>query len=263
VYTPYCQIGTTDRREFVTPVCDHPHALLRFRVRSVRFGVTSEWSTPITIRSPSHFSPTLQSELLCEHPFDNNGVFSWIGTLGGRRQYSNPLSSGEVTVITSCKWYPVDSSIYVEREPKDLRYDSNHPCSWIEIDLGEGRLLLPTRYCLRGFRNLKSILKSWELQGKKEEQSPWISVRRHHDDSTIVTSRQGQSMVFLIAFDIFEFFSWIKMRKECLAAESNCMELSFRSNEKRLTKCPQPPTRVDSPLSKQLRYTSSKFCRGR
>jgi hypothetical protein len=65
----------------------------------------------------------------------------------------------------------------------------------------------------------------------------------------------GQSMVFLIAFDIFEFFSWIKMRKECLAAESNCMELSFRSNEKRLTKCPQPPTRVDSPLSKQLRNT--------
>jgi hypothetical protein len=252
VYTPYCQIGTTDRREFVTPVCDHPHALLRFRVRSVRFGVTSEWSTPITIRSPSHFSPTLQSELLCEHPFDNNGVFSWIGTLGGRRQYSNPLSSGEVTVITSCKWYPVDSSIYVEREPKDLRYDSNHPCSWIEIDLGEGRLLLPTRYCLRGFRNLKSILKSWELQGKKEEQSSWISVRRHHDDSTIVTSQPYPIGSWTIngVPDCFRYFRILQLDQNAKGMPCSGIELYgtlIQKQRKEINKV--PPTTHESRLS--------------
>jgi hypothetical protein len=168
-------------------VFEHPHSVLRFRVRAVRFGITSEWSSAITIRSPTHFSPTLQSELRCEHPFDENGVLSWIGTTGRQRQYSNPLSSGEVTVTTSCKWYPIDSSIYVERQPKDLQYDPNHPCSWIEVDLGEGRLLVPTHYCLRGFLNRKAILKSWELQGKNEEHSSWVSLSRHHNDSTIVT----------------------------------------------------------------------------
>lgn len=203
------------------------HSVLRFRVRAVRFGVASKWSTPVTIRRPSQFCPTLQYELRCDQPYDNNGVFCWIGTLGGQRQYTNPLSSGEVKITTSCKWYPVDSSIYVEQKPTDLSFDESHPCSWIEVDLGEERLLVPTHYCLRGFQNCKAILRSWDLQGKKEEHSSWISIRRHHNDSTIVTFDPYPigSWTIKDIFDSFRYFRILQLDQNSKGMPCSGIEL--------------------------------------
>jgi hypothetical protein len=229
VYSPYTQIGRTDRLEFVTSVRHHPLAILRFRVRADCLGAASEWSPPVTIRTPKSFDETIQTELQCECPFDENGVFYWIGTIGRKENYVNPSTRG-VNVSLSCKWYPADSSMYVEHHPQHLVFDKNHPCSWIEIDLGEGRMLVPTQYCMRGYEKMKKLLRSWELQAKREATSSWITLKSHHNDLKLIPRRSQSSCPvgswnIDVVTDSYRYFRILQLDQHSKGMECSGIEL--------------------------------------
>jgi hypothetical protein len=172
-------------------VADFPASLIYFRVRALSMGVKGKWSSLSSIKTlPRFVQPTLHRELQYEAPFDENGVLYWLGTEGGEKEYTNPLLSGQVQVQMSCKWYANDAAIYVEHKPDALlpQYDKNQPCSWIEVDLGQERQLVPNYYCLRGYDKMKKILKSWELQGRSTRDDPWTTLKRHFKDKKVEMS---------------------------------------------------------------------------
>lgn len=153
-------------------------------------GIRGMWSTLVNVKTlPASVHPTLHKELEYEAPFDENGVLYWIGTQGGEREYSNPHMTGQVQVQMSCKWYASNAAIYVENKLESLpAYDESQPCSWVEVDLGKERQLVPNYYCLRGYDKMKNILTSWELQARSKKEGSWITLKRHFKDSKVELS---------------------------------------------------------------------------
>jgi hypothetical protein len=256
VYTPYTQIGRTDRLDFVTSVRHHPLAILRFRVRSICLGIASEWSQTVTIRTQSNFTKTIQTELRCERPFED-GVFHWIGTSGRKQTYDNPQATRGVKVSLSCKWYPADSAMYTEHHPKSLIYNNDLPCSWIDVDLGEGRMLVPSQYCLRGFENMRIILRSWELQAKREEASGWITLKSHHNDMKLIPSGSQSSCPIGLwnidgVTDCYRFFRILQLDQSSKGMKCSGIELYGTLIEKVLSQIPL----FESPLKKSNQLSS-------
>lgn len=190
-FLQYEQVGITNQLHYILSISSFPSSVLRFRVRALCLGMKSEWSSSVTMRTPSRLIPTKLQHLEYSEPFDENGVLYWIGSNGKEREYINPYTSRDVNVTLSCKWYATDAAVYVENKPLRLIHDANYPCSWIEIDLGREKQLIPNHYCLRGFENMRKILISWELQGKREESETWTTLKTHHKDTKIFPSLQS------------------------------------------------------------------------
>ena len=58
------------------------------------------------------------------------------------------------------------------------------PGSWIAIDLGEGRSLVPDHYCLRSDKHSNHKLRNWQLQGSLDG-TTWHTLRRHENDASL------------------------------------------------------------------------------
>ena len=66
----------------------------------------------------------------------------------------------------------------------------SQPNSWMSVDLGEGRAVVPTHYCLRNDSNQTHVLRNWSLQGKAAEPgADWVQIRRHDNDETLAKQR--------------------------------------------------------------------------
>ena len=184
---PFTVVGTANSPEFTTCVKEFPNSTIYYRVRAISMGVMSMWSPLVSIKTlPGYAQPTLHHILTYEAPFDENGVMYWLGTQGGEREYINPHVSGKVHVQTSSKWYASDAAIYVESHLKKLpKYDRNRPCSWLEVDLGLERKLIPNYYCLRGYDKMKEILVNWELQARCHLDEEWVILKRHFKDTSV------------------------------------------------------------------------------
>ena len=75
---------------------------------------------------------------------------------------------------------------FVGRSNDGRNYTNNTPNSWMSVDLGEGRTVVPTHYCLRNDSSADHQLRNWSLQGKTAEPGAnWVEIRRHDDDETL------------------------------------------------------------------------------
>ena len=63
-------------------------------------------------------------------------------------------------------------------------YTDNTPNSWMAVDLGAGRALVPDHYCLRSDQHGNSKLRNWELQGSNDG-AQWTTLRQHANDQSI------------------------------------------------------------------------------
>lgn len=52
------------------------------------------------------------------------------------------------------------------------------------VDLGEGRVLAPSHYCLRSHCHTNHKLRTWELQGSDDGEN-WTVLRRHDNDRAL------------------------------------------------------------------------------
>ena len=95
------------------------------------------------------------SKAAVKYPFDGNGVLYHIGTKAKTMPYCNPHLSGTVKLTTdsgqnNSAHFLVEHSLYAnlgECSTPELN------CNWVLLDLGEGRSLLPTRYCVKQIQN--------------------------------------------------------------------------------------------------------------
>lgn len=101
------------------------------------------------------------------YDFDENGIFFYLGTLGGKASYVNPHILQQVKVFSSslAKGYIYD---LVGRNLVNLR-TLNEFNSFFGVDLGEDRFLIPTAYTLRNRNSSSHVLLNWVLEGSNDK----------------------------------------------------------------------------------------------
>ena len=66
-------------------------------------------------------------------------------------------------------------------------YTENQPGSWMQVDLGAGRSLVPNHYCLRHANHSFHALRHWVLEGSEDANS-WTTLRTHSDDQALAAT---------------------------------------------------------------------------
>jgi hypothetical protein len=133
---------------------------------------------------------TAEEEFTYSSDFDTNGLLHWIGTQGGCAKYANPHKQGFVfaTMSTIHKGNPEN---IVENTPAGYpNYTKNDKKSWVMIDLGPHRRFIPNTYSIRhGSQGVGNAMRNWDFEGKMEETSEWVLLKRHTDDQTMTDGR--------------------------------------------------------------------------
>ena len=119
-----------------------------------------------------------------------------IGTDGGTKAWSNPHTDGKVVAAISSVANG-DAVTYsqplklVGRSDDGYCFTGREPNSWMSVDLGEGRTVVPTHYCLRHDRTGDYALRDWTLEGKTGEPgADWVQIRRHDGDTQTLASHE-------------------------------------------------------------------------
>ncbi|PRP88877.1 BTB/POZ domain-containing protein [Planoprotostelium fungivorum] len=111
------------------------------------------------------------------------GIIHWIATGCGRDLRQDPATKG----------IRVKASSVEKGEPGDLirKKDSgvemwtmDVPSSYITIDLGQGRQVIPTCYTLVHCNYNNDILRTWQFQGSNEEDN-WMTLSKHINDDSL------------------------------------------------------------------------------
>lgn len=112
-----------------------------FRVYAVNANGNGPYSDVVVHDTPSG------QQLVWSHDQDSNGLFHRLGMISG--EYRNPHEAGLVHVTSSSirrEYSP--ASMLVARGPCQI-VTQNVANSWICVDIGAQRRLLPTRYLLQ------------------------------------------------------------------------------------------------------------------
>jgi len=150
-------------------------------------------------------------ELKYQSDWDDNGLFSYIGSRKKTTSWSNPYSIGEVTITTS-QLGGMSGSVenLVGRVSTATWIPSNNyqtNGSWFQIDLKKYEIQ-PTYYTLRDSQSGGGYqLRNWVLEGSNDGNS-WKTIREHTNDSMITT--QGMSGRWALECD--ESFRIIRVR---------------------------------------------------
>jgi len=115
--------------------------------------------------------------------FDDQGIIYWIATDCRRSLWDNPHAKGKVIVTVSSleKGTVLD---FVSRTPTEL-WTKDVPASWLSIDLGKNRAVVPNFYTLRHGANYKAdSLRTWDLRGSNDGVK-WTLLMRHVNDESL------------------------------------------------------------------------------
>jgi hypothetical protein len=156
-----------------------------------RAGVSAEDAQLIAaLEHPPHIE--------CPYPgqaFGEGGVLHRIGTDHGRRAWVNPHTDGKVVAalssIQASQPHNCLPHKFVGRSDDGHCYTDGQPNSWMSVDLGEGRTVVPTHYCLRhDGTNASCVVRHWTLEGKAADPgADWQEIRRHDNDETMAAQQ--------------------------------------------------------------------------
>ena len=64
---------------------------------------------------------------------------------------------------------------------------NDHANSWMTVDLGAARTVVPTHYCLGNAGDTSVTLRNWALEGRAADAGAedWQEIRRHDNDETL------------------------------------------------------------------------------
>jgi osmotically-inducible protein OsmY len=122
-------------------------------------------------------------------PFED-GVIQYLATNGNIVPAKNPHTTGEVVAAMSSIYSAEysDSPSHLVEQPHDGRTGNctkNKANSWVSLDLGEGRSLVPNYYCARHGNNSGNCrLQSWDFEGSNDG-SNYTVFRSHKNDSSL------------------------------------------------------------------------------
>ena len=124
--------------------------------------------------------------------FDDGGILNYIGTKNRSAKWSNPVKSGELSVKWSSTGNGSPESNFVTG-PKAHPEHPGYSCTkdakadeWMLLDMGASRSVNVAHYCLRHDASegmADGQIRNWELQGSKAEAGPWVTLRRHENDT--------------------------------------------------------------------------------
>ena len=150
-------------------------------------------SDSVSTATSTNVSPSYTTErhvnvktFTCSYPFDQNGIISYLTSVPGvhkgksavRAKMSSIFLGSEMTILTQS----LDHS-GLHSYPN---YTQNEANSWCAIDIGSGRRLIPTQYCIRhGASSTGNALRSWELRGRERENEEWDVIKAHLNDETL------------------------------------------------------------------------------
>jgi hypothetical protein len=110
------------------------------------------------------------------------GIIHWLGTNEGTSAWSNPATSGVVSVHASSVERGTPNNL-VDTEPQEL-WTHDVPASWLSINLIH-HCVLPSAYTLRHGGNYRAdSLRNWDFQGSVDGKT-WVVLKRHSNDPTL------------------------------------------------------------------------------
>ena len=98
---------------------------------------------------------------------DEHGMLYFIGSQGRNTIYRNPHTAGYIHASMSSCYHGQAFNIVARTAEHAPNYTDNLDKSWIEVDFGPRRLILPDYYTIRhGAASRGNALRNWVLQGK-------------------------------------------------------------------------------------------------
>ena len=134
----------------------------------------STWETPMRASagpygggsSPLKVSQTFENtpiEFRYKFDFDDNGALYWLGSCGKTKAWQNPYKIGQVKVFFSSLGKG-NLEDFVGRECVNCR-TLNEPNSYMGVDLGVDRSLIPLAYTIRNRNSSYHVMLNWALEG--------------------------------------------------------------------------------------------------
>lgn len=128
--------------------------------------------------------------LIFTHNGDTNGVIHFIATRYGTLPWSNPVSAGLVSIVSSSPTGRFsDPKALVSKNFSRLNFAGPRRVSngviesWWTVDIGEGHGLRCTRYSLRHDESA-DYLRDWHFQGSTDGMS-WENLSSHSNDLSL------------------------------------------------------------------------------
>jgi len=149
-----------------------------FRAQKLRFRLHVTKKSEAELDKIKNQSADLIRKFTYTEDFDKNGVLYWIGSCFGKSTYTNPQSTGDVTVTLShseSSNRAVELVISHNLVRESYAFGGSAPV-WFSVDLGPHLALSPDYYTLRhGYSYSDSILCDWELQGSNNNET-WTTL---------------------------------------------------------------------------------------
>jgi hypothetical protein len=113
--------------------------------------------------------------------------------MGGQQLFENPQKTGGLylEISTLYRGQLLNLTSYHNAETAADRisyatYTNNTSRSWLVVDFGPERQLRPSYYCLKhGASGIGNAIRHWVLEAKVSEDSEWVELRRHTNDTTM------------------------------------------------------------------------------
>ena len=123
----------------------------------------------------------------CVNPFDQNGVILYLSSPAQLAVRKNSIVRARMSSI-----FIGSEETVLAHSSHDLgltsfpNYTTNVENSWCAVDLGVGRRLRPTQYCIRhGASSTGNALRSWELRGREKDRDEWEILKVHINDDKL------------------------------------------------------------------------------
>ena len=165
----------------------HPTSLpLSQSMDPTRGGWSQESGQPVkksNLKQNPHFPGKTPIEFKYEYDFDDNGALYWLGSFGKQKIWRNPYKLGQVKVFFSSLGKGALDD-FVGRTCVNCR-TLNEPNSYMGVDLGVGRYLVPTCYSIRNRNSNEHVMLNWVFEGSiNGTEWYWIDKRIHlsHDE---------------------------------------------------------------------------------
>ena len=101
-----------------------------------------------------------------KYDFDDNGAFYYLGSYGKQGPWANPHENGQVQAFFSSLGKGIVADV-VGRECVNCR-TLNEPNSFMGVDLGVNRYLIPTCYSIRNRNSNHHVLLNWTLEASTD-----------------------------------------------------------------------------------------------
>ncbi|KYQ93288.1 BTB/POZ domain-containing protein [Tieghemostelium lacteum] len=147
---------------------------------------TLQINTSANHSSKTRYLPRPPESILFEYTsdFDNKGILYWIATNGNPKDtWVNPHQSQRIKVTSSS----IDKGSHhgiVDLSPQEF-WTKDVPASWVMIDMGVNRSVIPHYYTIRHGLSYKSdSLRTWDFQGSLNGEQ-WTVLKRHTSDMSL------------------------------------------------------------------------------